>query len=179
MILSAHNDLLKTLHKELHIPENYAQSTGLPIYAEVALSELVVAQLDDAGRPLVLTKSAARALGSMCSAANKDGVVLLPFSGFRSYLYQRGLLTAKINKGIPIEEILKILAAPGHSEHHTGEAVDITTTNCPPADEVFETTPAHAWLLAHGKDYGFTESFPRNNPHKLCYEPWHWKFSAE
>lgn len=179
MLLSAYNDLLRELHAELNIPKDYAQTTGLPIYAEVPLSDLIVAQLDDAGRPLVLTKRAAQALHSMSAAARKDGIALLPFSGFRSYLYQRGLVLAKINKGISIGEILKILAAPGHSEHHTGEAIDITTTDCPHAEEIFETTPAYQWLAARAREFGFSESFPRNNPHKLCYEPWHWKFSAK
>lgn len=171
--------MLLSMHRELNIPTDYAQRTGLPFFEEVSLSELVVAQLDEAGRPLVLTKQAAQALQAMRTAATKDGVGLLPFSGFRSYLYQKGLLLAKINKGISIDEILKVLAAPGYSEHHTGEAVDITTHNCPPAEEAFEATPAHAWLATHASAYGFTESFPRGNPHSLVYEPWHWKFTAK
>jgi len=171
--------LLQAIHRELNIPLDYAERTGLPAYQEVALSELVVAQLDEAGRPLVLTKPAAAALASMRTAAQQRGVELLPFSGFRSYLYQKGLLAAKLHKGIALDDILRILAAPGYSEHHTGEAVDITTPGCPPAEEIFETTPAYAWLKEHAARFGFTESFPRGNPHSLVYEPWHWKFSVK
>jgi D-alanyl-D-alanine carboxypeptidase len=176
MVASVSHPLLISIHRELGISADYAQRTGLPLFEEVSLSELVVAQLDEAGRPLVLTKSAAHALGAMRAAAMKDGIELLPFSGFRSYLYQRGLLLAKIAKGTPIDEVLTVLAAPGYSEHHTGEAVDITTHNCPPAEEAFEATHAYAWLATHAGTYGFTESFPRGNPHSLVYEPWHWKF---
>jgi D-alanyl-D-alanine carboxypeptidase len=168
---------LLAIHRELHIPLDYAERTGLPAYEEVALSKLVVAQLDEAGRPLVLTNPAAQALASMRGAAHHDGIELHPFSGFRSYLYQRGLLAAKLQKGIAIDEILKVLAAPGYSEHHTGEAVDITTPGCPPAEEIFEKTSAYSWLSKHAARFGFTESFPRGNPHSLVYEPWHWKFS--
>ena len=178
MAPSSSHQLLSTIHRELSIPADYAQRTGLPLFEEVALSELVVAQLDDAGRPLVLTREAAEALGAMRLAATRDGVALLPFSGFRSYLYQRGLLLAKMSKGISIDDILKVLAAPGYSEHHTGEAVDITTHDCPPAEELFEKTPAHQWLAVNAHEFGFTESFPRGNPHSLVYEPWHWKFRA-
>lgn len=177
MKASPQSQLIAALHRELNIPLDYAERTGLPFHEQVALSELVVAQLDDAGRPLVLTKRAAEALGAMREAAQREGIDLLPFSGFRSYLYQRGLLLAKINKGIPIEDILKVLAAPGYSEHHTGEAVDLTTTGCPQAEEVFEATDAYRWLTAHAKRFGFSESFPRNNPHTLVYEPWHWRYS--
>ena len=178
MTPSASHQLLLAMHRELNIPADYAQRTGLPFFDEVGLSELVVAQLDEAGRPLVLTKEAAQALGAMRAAATKEGIALLPFSGFRSYLYQKGLLLGKIHKGISIDEILKVLAAPGYSEHHTGEAVDITTHDCPPAEEIFEKTPAYQWLIARAHDFGFTESFPRGNPHSLVYEPWHWKFKA-
>ncbi len=170
--------ILLAIHRELKIPSDYAERTGLPSYVEVGLSELVVAQLDEAGRPLVVTRAAATALVSMKTAALKDGIELLPFSGFRSYLYQKGLVAAKLHKGIPIDEILKVLAAPGYSEHHTGEAVDITSPGCPPAEEVFEATPAYGWLREHAGGFGFSESFPRGNPHSLVYEPWHWKFSA-
>lgn len=171
--------LLLAIHRELNIPLDYAERTGLPSYEEVALSELVVAQLDEAGRPLVLTNPAAKALASLRKAAHRDGIELLPFSGFRSYLYQKGLFAAKLHKGIALDDILKVLAAPGYSEHHTGEAVDITAPGCPPAEEIFESTPAYSWLRDHAGRFGFTESFPRGNPHSLVYEPWHWKFNAK
>jgi D-alanyl-D-alanine carboxypeptidase len=177
MISSQHSHVIAALHRELQIPADYAARTRLPMYEEVALSELVVAQLDESGRPLVLTQRASEALAAMRAAAHSEGIELLPFSGFRSYLYQRGLLAAKLKKGISIEEILKVLAAPGYSEHHTGEAVDITTVQCPQAEEVFETTDAYRWLAVHAKRFGFSESYPRSNPHNLVYEPWHWRYS--
>lgn len=170
--------LIVKLHLELQISTSYSTQTKLPRYYEVALSELIVAQLDDAGRPIVLTAPTSKAWLTMRDAATKDGIALLPFSSFRSYLYQKGLIVAKLKKGEPIETILKTLAAPGYSEHHTGEALDITTTGCPQAQEIFETTTAYKWLAANGQKFGFTESFPRNNPHNFVYEPWHWKFNA-
>ena len=176
--MTVSSPFLLSIHRELKIPSDYGLRTGLPLHVEVDLAELVVAQLDEAGRPLLLTKPASLALASMKAAALQDGIELLPFSGFRSYIYQKGLLLAKLNKGIPLEDILRILAAPGYSEHHTGEAVDITTHGCPPAEEVFENTSAYAWLLVHADRFGFSESFPRGNPHSLVYEPWHWKFTA-
>jgi D-alanyl-D-alanine carboxypeptidase len=167
---------LTAIHRELQIPNDYARTTGLPFYREVALDNLVVVQLDNAGRPLILTKKAGEAWGAMCAAAVAEGIQLLPFSGFRSYVYQKGLILAKLNKGFSIGEILRSLAAPGYSEHHTGEAVDITTVDCPAGEEIFEVTPAHGWLARNAERFGFKESFHRSNPHNLVYEPWHWKF---
>jgi D-alanyl-D-alanine carboxypeptidase len=167
---------LATMHRELGIPSDYELRTKLPFFQEISLSRLVVAQLDDAGRPLVLSQETAKSWHSMQAAASAAGISLLPFSGFRSYRYQMGLIAAKLAKGISIEEVLRVLAAPGYSEHHTGEALDITTTGCPAAEEVFSQTSAYSWLSENAGNYGFKESFGPHNPHSLVYEPWHWKF---
>lgn len=171
--------ILERIHSELGIPADYQEKTGLPLYSEVDLSLLVVAQLDGAGRPLVLTKAAAAAWSALRAAASGDGIDLQPFSGFRSYVYQQGILAGKLAKGMAIADILRSLAAPGFSEHHTGEAIDITTVGCPAGEEVFEKTTAYHWLVAHAGTFGFKESFPRSNPHNLVYEPWHWKFHSK
>ena len=171
--------ILARIHSDLGIPSDYQEKTGLPFYQEVELSSLVVAQLDGAGRPLVLTAAATAAWGALRTAACGEGVDLQPFSGFRSYVYQQGIIAGKLAKGIAIADILRSLAAPGFSEHHTGEAIDITTVRCPPGEEEFEKTSAYQWLVANARKFGFTESFPRSNPHNLVYEPWHWKFSSK
>jgi D-alanyl-D-alanine carboxypeptidase len=176
MIAKDDKQLLIEMHRELGIPETYAETTKFRFCPEVGLSQLVVAQLDDAGRPIVLTSATRDAWLAMRAAALQEGVELLPFSGFRSYLYQRGLIKAKLTKGDLIEEILTILAAPGYSEHHTGEALDITTRDCRQASEDFAQTVAHQWLVTNAAQFGFKESFAADNPHGLVYEPWHWKF---
>ena len=57
-----------------------------------------------------------------------------------------------------------------------GTALDIGTPDEPPAEESFERTPAFAWLQANAGGYGFVMSYPRDNPHGIVYEPWHWRF---
>ena len=179
MIPSDHLERLSVLHRELGIADSFLAETTLPFCKEAAITDLVVAQLDYAGRPLALTKPAAEAWRKLHAAARKDGVDLLAFSSFRSYLYQKGLLAAKVKKGIPIEEVLKVLAPPGYSEHHLGEALDISTHNCPQAEEVFATTDAYSWLVRHGATYGFYETYPRDNSFGIIYEPWHWRYLAK
>jgi D-alanyl-D-alanine carboxypeptidase len=73
-----------------------------------------------------------------------------------------------------LQEILKVNAAPGFSEHHSGRAIDIGTPGQPPAEESFEHTAAYAWLDAHAEQFGFRLSYPRGNSHGISYEPWHW-----
>jgi D-alanyl-D-alanine carboxypeptidase len=65
-------------------------------------------------------------------------------------------------------------AAPGHSEHHTGRAVDIATPGSRPLTEEFEQTDAFRWLSSRAVEFGFSLTYPRDNPWGIAYEPWHW-----
>ncbi len=110
----------------------------------------------------------------MCQAAVSDGVVLQLVSAFRSVDYQCELIRNKLNRGQVIEDILKVNALPGYSEHHTGCALDITTPGAEPLEESFEQTEAFAWLSKNAREFGFELSYPRDNPFGIAYEPWHW-----
>ena len=114
----------------------------------------------------------------MQRAASTDGVALEAISGYRSHAYQLGIFERKLARGQTVPEILNVNAAPGYSEHHSGNALDIGTTDEPPAEESFERTPAFAWLRARAGDFGFVMSYPRDNPHGIVYEPWHWYYAA-
>ena len=115
----------------------------------------------------------------MQKAASKDGIELQIVSAFRSADYQKNLLQRKLEAGQCLEDILKVNAAPGFSEHHSGCALDITTPDFEPLEEEFENSPAFTWLCEHGKSYGFSLSFPRHNDAGIAYEPWHWKYTAD
>ncbi|RBC14748.1 D-alanyl-D-alanine carboxypeptidase family protein, partial [Xanthomonas oryzae pv. oryzae] len=58
------------------------------------------------------------------------------------------------------------------------DALDIGTPGEPPAEESFATTPAFAWLRNNANAFGYRLSYPRDNPHGIVYEPWHWRWSA-
>ena len=114
----------------------------------------------------------------MCQAAAQDSVELQIVSAFRSVEYQLGILQRKLDRGQPIAEILRVSAAPGYSEHHSGRALDITTPGFAALEEEFENSPAFAWLKKNARRFGFRMSYPRRNPHGIAYEPWHWSWSA-
>ena len=84
----------------------------------------------------------------------------------------------KLDAGSDLTEILKVSAAPGYSEHHTGCAIDINTPGSATLEEEFENTSAFAWLTSNASHFGFLMSYPRNNKHQIAYEPWHWAFDA-
>ncbi|WP_374536422.1 M15 family metallopeptidase [Chitinimonas taiwanensis] len=166
---------LARLHAELDIRADHPQLQALPCCSEASL--LVPLGLDAFGRDQFAEPTTAAAWHAMQAAALADGVVLQLSSAFRSVDYQAGLIRRKLAQGQSIDAILTVSAAPGHSEHHTGRALDITTPNSEALEQSFEHTPAFAWLLLHAARFGFRLSYPRNNPYGIAYEPWHWCYA--
>lgn len=160
------------LHRELGIPGDYGTRRGLPEYAEAA--DLVEVGPNLVGRMQRLTPAAAAAWRRMVSAAAQDGITLLIVSGYRSHAYQAELIRRKLAQGEVIEEILRVNAPPGYSQHHRGNAVDVATPGCRPLTEEFEQSAAFAWLGENAVNYGFSMTYPRANPLGFIYEPWHW-----
>ena len=165
---------VRRIHRELGIPEDYVQNSPLPLCVEA--EQLVDTEADYYGRPQRLEAEAFSAWSAMKQAAAETGVILHLISAYRDLDYQRGVIVRKLDQGQVITDILRVNAAPGFSEHHTGRAIDIGTVNCPALEEEFENTDAFQWLKAHAKAYGFELSYPRNNEFGIAYEPWHWCF---
>ncbi len=165
--------MLRELHKELGIPEDYE---GPPQYEEAG--ELVEVGPNLVGRMQRLTPDAAEQWQRMVAEADKVGIQLLIVSGYRGVEYQAGLIRKKIEAGQLIEDILKVNTAPGHSEHHTGLAVDIATPGSRPLTEEFEDTDAFRWLQSRAIEFGFSMTYPRDNPWGIAYEPWHWSLKG-
>jgi D-alanyl-D-alanine carboxypeptidase len=167
---------LDRLHERLDAlgldAHGYGERTGLPLVAEP--DWLALAGFDRYRRPLWLHPQAARPWIHLRAAALRDDVVLDAISGYRSHDYQLGIFERKLAHGQDVDGILTVNAAPGYSEHHSGLALDIGTSGEPPAEESFEHTPAFAWLRDNAAGYGFAMSYPRDNPHGIVYEPWHW-----
>ena len=152
----------------------YARRTGLVLVAEP--DWLAFAGFDRYRRALWLRFDAARAWLHLRNAALRDAIVLEAISGYRSHDYQLGIFERKLARGLSIEDILSVNAAPGFSEHHGGLALDIGAPDEPPAEESFERTDAFAWLQANASGHGFIMSYPRDNPHGIAHEPWHWRY---
>lgn len=168
---------LKQLHHALGIPADYAESCKLPLCFEPAA--LVDTELDFYQRQQRLTPTAFSAWSIMRDAATEQGISLFLISAFRGYQYQHDLIAGKLAKGQLIEDILRVNAAPGHSEHHSGRAVDLGTMDCDALSEKFEKTKAYQWLVNNSAAYGFYLSYPRDNPFGIDFEPWHWCYSDE
>ncbi|MEJ2129836.1 MAG: M15 family metallopeptidase [Woeseiaceae bacterium] len=154
--------MLRQLHEELGIPADYAAGSGPPVFEEA--QELVEVGPNLVGRMQRLTPEAAEQWQRMVAEADKVGIQLLIVSGFRGIDYQAGLIRKKIEAGQAIADILRVNTAPGHSEHHTGRAVDIATPGSRPLTEEFEDTDAFRWLSSRAIEFGFSMTYPRENP---------------
>lgn len=164
--------MLRELHQELGIPDDYGLDGRRPLYDEAI--DLVDVGPNLVGRMQSLAPETANKWAEMVDAAAADGVALLIVSGFRGIDYQARLIRKKINAGQVVSDILTVNAAPGFSEHHTGRAVDIATPGSRPLTEEFEDSDAFRWLVRNAANYGFSMTYPRDNASGFIYEPWHW-----
>lgn len=164
--------MLRELHKELGIPSDYGRSTDQPAFGET--DDLVDVGPNLVGRMQRLAPDAAKQWEAMVLSAGDEGIQLLIVSGFRGVEYQAALIRKKINAGQVISDILRVNAAPGYSEHHTGRAVDIATPGSRPLTEEFESSEAFGWLGSRAAEFGFSMTYPRDNPWGIAFEPWHW-----
>lgn len=129
------------------------------------------------------------ALAQACQDAQFPLVII---SAYRSVDYQQQVLNAgvqqRVANGMTEEEALadakKTMTEPGHSEHHTGLALDVVDeswyTSYP--SEVlhsdFGYTEGGKWLAKQAPEYGFIIRYPEGKEAitKIDYEPWHLRY---
>jgi len=170
---------LVALRRRLGIPADYGPSRQLRPFREADPRKLIFVGRDPSdGQAVRLAPRAAAAWRRMHAAAARDRITLLPLSGFRSVRRQTLLLRRKLATGRTLADILRYVAAPGFSEHHTGRAIDIGDPTDVSVEDSFARTPAFRWLRRHAGKFGFVMSYPRRNPHGIGYEPWHWCWHA-
>ncbi|MDT8409876.1 MAG: GNAT family N-acetyltransferase [Wenzhouxiangellaceae bacterium] len=166
-----HQDVAR-LHRDLGIAANYGVKHRLRIIEEAP--RRVSIGPDIFSRDTELTAEAAAAWKAMQADARRQNADLKPVSGYRSVAYQAELIRKKLVAGRPIDKILATSAAPGYSEHHAACALDITAPGITPLTQEFSMTRAYEWLKTQAGMYGFQESYPNQNRHRIEWEPWHW-----
>ncbi len=126
----------------------------------------------------------------MVTDAEKDGIHLFLRSGYRPVSLQKTYYESNINKymqqGMSREEAeaktREYYTEPGHSEHHSGLALDILTEEYQrdvyTLDDRFAKTDGYAWLVEHCTEYGFVLRYPEDKTDitQINYEPWHYRY---
>lgn len=129
-----------------------------------------------------LDKRVAPYYEKMYYAAKKEGIILTPFSGNRSYERQRinyNNLTETymtrygIGRKAAQKKAATVILPPGTSEHNIGLAMDICNTY-----DSFANSKEYAWLTKNAYKYGFILRYPKGKEDVtgIVYEPWHWRF---
>lgn len=129
-----------------------------------------------------LRTAAAAQYEAMAQAAAREGIRLVPLSGFRTQAEQEAIFfSLKAERGQDAPTRAEVSAPPGYSEHHTGYAVDVGDSNQPGTHLIrdFVDTQAYQWMEANAVHYGYELSFPLDNLQGVAFEPWHWRFVGD
>ena len=118
-----------------------------------------------------LTNEAYYAFYEMVDAAYEEGLGLWAISDFRSWETQERLYNSYAETDP--ENVDTYSARPGYSEHQTGYAIDINTT-----DSAFGETPEGKWLMDHAWEHGYIYRYPAGKEDITGYmaEPWHYRY---
>lgn len=124
-----------------------------------------------------MQEEAAKALEEMFEAAKKDGINLIGRSGYRSYATQKATFNSKVNQW-GLEQAEKFSARAGKSEHQTGLAMDIISTEYQKLHTDFQYTETYKWLIENCADYGFILRYLKGKSDITGYnfEPWHFRY---
>lgn len=163
-------DELILVNKQIALPADYQPS------------DLVEANIDfvDAtvGERRMLRKEAAQAIEGLMKDAKAAGIDLKGTSAFRSYAYQVNLFNAYVERDGK-EQAMKYSAPPGHSEHQTGLAIDVSSAsvNYQLTQSLGETVEGK-WLADHAHEYGFIIRYQKEFEEETgyMYEPWHLRY---
>lgn len=110
-----------------------------------------------------------------------DGIQAELISSYRTITQQQGSFDNYLNK-FGLEYANKYVAKPGHSEHHTGLAIDVGILHEGKVLYIIEDLMAvdHLFQVIHKKlpKYGFILRYPKNKQAetKIGYEPWHFRY---
>ena len=125
-------------------------------------------------------------LQNMLKAASHEGYSLYVCSAYRSVDRQKELFNESmidyVNQGMTYYEAAietaKSIAWPGESEHATGLAMDIVSSDYAGLDEKQGETDDQKWLMEHCYEYGFILRYPKDKSEDtgIIYEPWHYRY---
>jgi len=169
-VIADPNETTLMVNKIYRLPDGYVPADLVEPQVRFIFAEKVEKRL--------MRQEASTALEQMFAAAEADGIFLAGVSGYRSYETQSGLFNHYVQTQGE-ETARRYSAEPGHSEHQTGLAMDISgSTGACAADDCFAGTPEADWLAAHAAEHGFIIRYPKGKEAitGYAYEPWHARY---
>lgn len=120
-------------------------------------------------------------LGLQKDLLENDGIAVELISAYRTVEAQTNTYNHHMEKFGP-EHTNKYVARPGHSEHHTGIAIDVGVVVdgalCRYAAKLLELGDLYRTIQAKLPQYGFILRYPRGKEPitKIGYECWHFRY---
>lgn len=114
----------------------------------------------------------------MAKDIEKEGLKIIAVSTYRDSEYQDKLFNNYVQeKGLEYASMCS--AKKGFSEHQTGLAVDIASSNLD--YDNFDKTEEFKWVKNHAHKYGFILRYPKDkiNITGYKYEPWHYRYVGD
>jgi zinc D-Ala-D-Ala carboxypeptidase len=123
-----------------------------------------------------LRKDAKEAFEKMHADAKELGLNITAYGTYRSIQTQHDIWNRKVNSGRSTEDVDKLNSRGGHSEHHTGLAIDVIGNNYS-----VENTEEFKWYRGNIHHYGFIIRYPQGKEDitGYGYEPWHLRYIGE
>ena len=158
-----YNDVTVLVNKYNKLPDNY----------EPELKQLEERYCVPGRGAQHLRKEAAEAFIKMHEDAKKEGLNITAYGTYRSIPTQLRICENAINSGRTQEDVDSLNSRGGHSEHHTGLAVDVVINDYSVLD-----TKEYQWYKDRAHEYGFIIRYPegKENITGYKYEPWHLRY---
>ncbi len=162
------DNLLTLVNKNYALKKDYIPN-------HLVFTEEVNLLIDDNSR-YYLQEEAYQAYKALFKEAKKHGYILYLSNGYRSYQKQE-MIYNRYTLEIGNADLFS--ARPGHSEHQTGLAVDIT---CRAIEflliEDFSNTEEGQFIKHNAHRFGFIERYPKDKEDitGYRYEPWHLRY---
>ncbi|AZS17686.1 M15 family metallopeptidase [Paenibacillus lutimineralis] len=164
------NSVAVLVNKEFALPDDYNPSDLVYPNVRFTFKEKIEKRM--------MRSEAAKALENLFDGAEKDGIYLAGVSAYRSHKTQTALFNRYVERDGE-EKAKTYSAVPGHSEHETGLAIDVSGSDgkCA-AEDCFGDTKEADWLAKHASEYGFIIRYPegKDSITGYKYEPWHIRY---
>jgi D-alanyl-D-alanine carboxypeptidase len=146
--------------------------------ANYAASDLVEAPVPHVYTPVLRQEAAGQIVAMFAAYTAETGNQMQSQSAYRSYDVQVSTYNGWVNSlGQAAADLTS--ARPGHSEHQTGLAMDISAVpNTCPLKACFADTDQGMWLAANAYKWGFILRYPNGMTNITGYEfePWHYRY---
>ena len=137
-----------------------------------------------------MDKLASSAAKELVAAAKAAGYDMQLCSAYRTVeksaeLYERQVkqwLSYGYDEATAKVEAAKWVAPPGTSEHHTGLAMDLVSSDYwgqySDLEHAYENFDSFKWMVSHCAEYGFILRYPKDKQDitGITYEPWHYRY---